>query len=140
MEAKVLWKGKVCFESNVGSGNQIIMDGAAEIGGENKGARPTELLLSGVGGCSGIDMVNILNKMRQEVTSLTIHVNGTRAEDYPKRFTNINIHFELEGPALDPEKVKKAAQMTMEKYCSVSLSLNADITYTCEVNRTFIST
>ncbi|KJS21379.1 MAG: hypothetical protein VR72_10755 [Clostridiaceae bacterium BRH_c20a] len=140
MEAKVIWKDKVCFEANVGSGHQIIMDGSTDIGGENKGARPTELLLSGVGGCSGIDMVKILNKMRQEITNLTIHVNGKRAEDYPRRFTNINVHFELEGANLDPEKIKKAAQMSMEKYCSVSLSLNADITYTCKVNGTLIST
>jgi len=134
MEAKVRWQNKVSFEAEVGSGHKIMMDGSSDIGGENKGARPTELLLSGVGGCSGIDMVNILTKMRQEITALTIHVNGTRAEDYPKRFTDVHVHFELHGPNLDPEKVQKAAQMSMEKYCSVSLSLNAKVTYSYEVN------
>lgn len=134
MEAKVRWQNKVSFEAEVGSGHKIIMDGASELGGENKGARPTELLLSGVGGCSGIDIINILGKMRQDVTSLTVHVNGIRAEEYPTRFTNVHVHFELEGTDIDPEKVKKAAQMSMEKYCSVSLSLNAEVTHSFEVN------
>ncbi|MGI6226794.1 MAG: OsmC family protein [Peptococcales bacterium] len=134
MKAKVRWQENVSFEAEVGSGHKIVMDGSSDIGGENKGARPTELLLSGVGGCSGIDMVNTLKKMRQEVTSLTVHVNGERAEDYPQRFTDVHVHFELEGPNLDPEKVQKVAQLSMEKYCSVSLSLNAEVTYSYEVN------
>jgi putative redox protein len=136
VEAKVKWQNKMSFEAEVTSGHKIIMDASPDVGGENKGPRPTELLLSGVGGCSGIDIINILGKMRQEITSLAVHVNGTRAEDYPKKFTDIHVHFELEGPGLDPEKVKKAAQMSMEKYCSVSLSLNANITYSYEVNGT----
>ncbi|NLT94098.1 MAG: OsmC family protein [Clostridia bacterium] len=134
MEAKVSWKNKACFEAEVGSGHKILMDGAPEFGGENKGARPTELVLSGLGGCSGIDIVNILIKMRQEITKFTAHIDGTRAEDHPKRFTRIHVHYELEGPNIDPEKVKKAVQLSLEKYCSVALSLNAEITYSYEVN------
>lgn len=134
MKATVKWQNKMEFLGELTSGHTVVMDAGLENGGENKGARPTELLLSGVGGCSGIDMVSILEKMRQEISSLTIHVDGTRAEEYPKRFTKVLVHFQLTGPNLDPEKVKKAAQMSMEKYCSVALSLNAQITYTVEVN------
>lgn len=134
MEAKVAWQGKMFFQAKTGSGHTINMDAKPEVGGENKGARPTELILCGVGGCSGIDIVNILNKMRQEITGLNVHVSGERAQDYPQRFTKIHVHFDVEGPELDPDKVKKAAQLSLEKYCSVALSLNAQITYSYEVN------
>jgi putative redox protein len=72
--------------------------------------------------------------MRQEITNFTIHVDGTRAEDYPRRFTHIHLHYVLQGPSIDPEKVRKAIEMSMEKYCSVSLSLNAKMTFSYEVN------
>lgn len=135
MEAKVTWQQKMQFQAEVDSGHKVIMDAGSEVGGENKGPRPTELLLSGVGGCSGIDIVNILEKMRQEITELTVNVSGTRAAEIPKRFTDIHVHFEVKGPNLDPSKVAKAADMSMEKYCSVALSLNSKITYSYKVNR-----
>ena len=75
MEAKVVWQGKMFFQAKTGSGHTINMDAKPEVGGENKGARPTELILCGVGGCSGIDIVNILNKMRQEIT-INVHVSA----------------------------------------------------------------
>jgi putative redox protein len=134
MKAKVKWQNKVQFESEVGSGHKIVMDGAPELGGENKWARPTELLLSGLGGCTGIGIINVLTKMRQEISDFTIHLDGTRAEDLSKRFTDIHVHYEFQGPNINPEKVKKAIQMSIEKYCSVSLSLNANITYSYEIN------
>jgi len=135
LEAKVTWQQKMQFQAEVDSGHKVIMDAGSEVGGENKGPRPTELLLSGVGGCSGIDIVNILEKMRQEITELTVNVSGTRAAEIPKRFTDIHVHFEVKGPNLDPSKVAKAADMSMEKYCSVALSLNSKITYSYKVNR-----
>lgn len=133
MKATVSWQGKVQFESEVTSGHKLQMDGSSEVGGENKGPRPTELLLSGVGGCSGIDIVMILEKMRQNLTSLNVEVSGKRNDDVPKRFTDIHVHFIIEGD-VEPEKAGKAAQLSMEKYCSVSLSLNSNITYSYEVN------
>lgn len=133
MKANVIWQGNVQFEAEITSGHKIKMDGTEAIGGQNKGPRPTELLLSGVGGCSGIDMVTILEKMRQNLTSLNVEVTGKRNDDFPKRFTDIHVHFILEGD-VDPEKAGKAAQLSMEKYCSVSLSLNSNITYSYEVN------
>ena len=133
MKAKISWQDKVHFKSLVGSGHTVVMDGSPDIGGENKGARPTELLLSGVGGCSGIDLVTILEKMRQKISTLDIEVTGIRNDDTPKRFTDIHVNFILTGD-IDPEKVEKAVQLSMEKYCSVSLSLNSNITYSYEVN------
>ena len=78
MKANVRWQGKVQFEAEVTSGHKVIMDGTEAVGGQNKGPRPPELLLSGVGGCSGIDVVTILEKMRQNLTSLNVEVTGQK--------------------------------------------------------------
>lgn len=133
MKANVSWQGKVQFEAEVTSGHKITMDGIKAIGGQDKGASPVELLLSSVGGCSGIDVVMILEKMRQNLTSLNVEVTGQRNDDYPKRFTDIHAHFVLEGD-VEAEKAGQAIQLSMEKYCTVSLTLNSNITYSYEVN------
>jgi putative redox protein len=109
------------------------MDAAEEIGGKNSGARPTELLLNAVAGCTGIDIISILHKMRLNPTSFHMVVEGTRADDHPKRFTAINIHYVLEGD-LPEEKVVRAIQLSKDKYCSVAHSLNSEITASFSIN------
>ncbi|WP_066319267.1 OsmC family protein [Bacillus sp. FJAT-29814] len=133
METTIKWTGKMAFSGATPSGHEIKMDAAEEIGGENSGARPTELLLNAVAGCTGIDIISILQKMRLEPTSFEMQVKGERADDHPKRFTAIHIHYALEGELPD-DKVVRAIQLSKDKYCSVSHSLNANITVSYSIN------
>lgn len=133
MELTIKWNDKMAFSGTTPSGHEIKMDAAAEIGGENTGARPTELLLNAVAGCTGIDMISILQKMRLDPKSFHMDVKGERADDHPKRFTDIHIHYALEGD-LPEEKVVRAIQLSKDKYCSVSHSLNANLTASYSIN------
>lgn len=92
-----------------------------------------ELLLQAIAGCTGIDIIMILQKMRLNPTSFHLEVEGTRAEDHPRRYTDIHIHYALEGE-LPEDKVIRAIQLSKDKYCSVSQSLNANITASYSIN------
>jgi putative redox protein len=133
VQAKVKWNGQMSFTGMSASGVQIPIDASKEAGGQDSGARPMELILHGLAGCTGIDIISILTKMRLEVRSFYIEVDGTRADDHPKRFTDIHIHYVLEGD-LPEDKVVRAIQLSKEKYCSVSHSLNANITASYSIN------
>jgi len=129
--AKVKYTGGLQFVGQADSGHAIVMDGDADAGGNNTGLRPMELLLIGVGGCSGMDVVSILKKKREKVTDVEINVNGKKAEAYPQKFTDIDIEFVVKGKNLSEEAVKRAVQLSMDKYCSVKATLEgtARITY-----------
>ncbi|USK35028.1 OsmC family protein [Bacillus sp. F19] len=133
MNTTIKWNGKMSFSGTAPSGHEVKMDAAEDFGGENTGARPTELLLNAVAGCTGIDIISILQKMRLNPSSFHMDVNGTRAEDHPKLFTAIHIHYALEGD-LPEDKVVRAIQLSKDKYCSVSQSLNAEITVGYSIN------
>jgi putative redox protein len=135
MESTIKWTGNMAFSGETPSGHNILMDASEEVGGQNSGAKPTELVLYAVAGCTGIDIISILKKMRLEPTSFQMDVKGNRAEDHPKRFTQIHIHYALEGE-LPEDKVFRAIQLSNDKYCSVSHSLNADITTSYSINGT----
>lgn len=117
-------------------GNLIQMDGPPHLGGHDTGFRPTQLLLAAVGGCSAIDVVMILKKQKQRIDSLEIEVDGEKekVEEY-SLFRNITIHFKLKGE-IELEKAERAVQLSIEKYCSVSKTLEptAKITYKVSVN------
>ncbi|WCL47701.1 OsmC family protein [Leptospira sp. GIMC2001] len=117
-------------------GNTVSIDASPEIGGQGKGARPTELLLMGVAGCSGIDILSILAKMKAVVDSFHVDVVGDKEEvGTVKLFTKISIHYKFTGD-LEADKVKRAIDLSLEKYCSVSKTLEktAKISYTFEIN------
>jgi putative redox protein len=133
MESIIKWTGKMSFLAETPSGHQIQMDASEDVGGKNSGARPTELILSAVAGCTGIDIISILQKMRLEPISFQMDIKGDRAENHPKRFTHIHIHYALEGD-LPEEKVVRAIELSNDKYCSVSHSLNAEITTSYSIN------
>ncbi len=122
--------GAVHFVAETGSGARVAIDGAPASGGEGLGARPMELLLSALGGCSGIDVVGILGKQRQLVNDLVISVEGERAAGEPAVFTTIHVHFTVRGPT-DERAVARAVQLSMDKYCSVArvLEPTAAISY-----------
>jgi putative redox protein len=118
------------------NGNTLVMDGSEAIGGHNKGMRPTQLLLSAVGGCSAIDIISILKKQKQQITAFEIIVDGAKesVEEY-SLFRKIHIQFKLKGE-IDKDKADRAAKLSMEKYCSVSKTLEptAEITYSVHIN------
>jgi putative redox protein len=116
-------------------GNTIHMDASPDIGGTNKGMRPMQLLLAAMGGCSSIDVINILKKQRQDLKDIKITVTGEREKDaIPSLYTDVHAHFKLYGN-LDHDKVEKAVTLSVEKYCSVAKTLekNAKITYSFEI-------
>jgi putative redox protein len=116
-------------------GNTIHMDASPDIGGSNLGMRPMQLLLAAFGGCSAIDLINILRKQRQNLVDLKITVTGEREKDViPSLYTDVHAHFRLTGE-LDKEKVEKAVTLSVEKYCSVAKTLekSAKVTYSFEI-------
>ncbi len=135
-KAKIRYTGEgLQFVAQADSGPAIVMDGDAKFGGANSGPRPMELLLMGVGGCSGMDIVSILKKKREVMTGLEINVNGTKAKDYPQRYTEIEIEFVVRGKGISEEAVKRAVELSMDKYCSVKATLegSAKINYSYRI-------
>lgn len=117
------------------NGKSVLLDAAPEIGGGNNGMRPMQLLISALGGCSAIDIISILKKQRQDLKDIKVELNAEREKDKkPALFTNINIHFNLIGN-VDYSKAKKAVELSMEKYCSVSriLEKTVNIQYSFEI-------
>jgi putative redox protein len=135
MNISVNWVDGMLMVGKSDSGHSITMDGPPEIGGENLGVRPMEMLLLGVAGCTMIDVVTTLKKMRQELTHCETKVNAERADDHPKVFTDIHIQFIIKGKGLDTKKVEKAITLSAEKYCSASIMLGktASITHDFEI-------
>lgn len=125
MQAKIQWKGKVQFEGTSGTGHTVVMDGPEEKGGEGAGARPMELILLGLGGCTSFDVVSILTKSRQEVTDCVASIQAERSDKVPSVFTKIHIEFEVSGRDLKEAQVERAIKLSAEKYCSASLMLEA---------------
>ncbi len=135
LNAKVKWVEGLQFVGESGTGHAIVMDGSQDVGGKNTGMRPMELLLVGLGGCSGMDVISILEKKRQNVTDIDIIINGDKADTYPKKFTNITIEFIVKGKDLSEDAVKRAVELSMEKYCSVKATLegSAKINYSYKI-------
>ena len=135
MNISVNWVDGMLMVGKSHSGHSITMDGPPEIGGDNLGVRPMEMLLLGVAGCTMIDVVTTLKKMRQELTHCETKVNAERADDHPKVFTDIHIQFLVKGNDLDSKKVEKAITLSAEKYCSASIMLGktASITHDFEI-------
>jgi putative redox protein len=123
------------FVGESGSGHSVVMDGAPEHGGRDLGFRPIEMLLLGLGGCTAFDVVSILKKSRQAITDCEVKIDSDRAEEIPKVFTRIHIHFIITGNSLDPVKVEKAVNLSADKYCSASkmLEKTAEMTHDFEI-------
>lgn len=136
MQATVKWVDGVQFVAESGSGHAVVMDGPPEFGGRNMGVRPMEMVLMGLGGCSSFDVINILQKSRQQVVSCEAQLQAERAETEPKVFTKINLHFVVKGHELKPSVVQRAVDLSAEKYCSASIMLSnggVEITHSLEL-------
>lgn len=126
MNVTTTWQGKRHFVSQGASGHEVSIDAKADVGGEDKGSRPMELLLMGLTGCTGIDIAMILERMRQPLTSMRIEADGVRREEHPQAFTEIHLTYYLEGE-LQAAKAWRAIHLSEEKYCSASASFSATI-------------
>lgn len=125
MNATVQWDGEMGFVAHPPSGSTLTFDSDAEFGGKGKGPTPMEALLCALAACTGMDVVSILRKKRQTVTAYKIEVEGERPPkgEWPRPFTRVVVRHLLEGPSLDEEAVKRAVELSDEKYCSVIASL-----------------
>lgn len=135
MSISIKWQGGKAFEGTSSTGHKVMMDASKEVGGEDKGSRPMELLLMGLGGCSGIDVIMMLEKSKQNVKDCQMEVTAERAEGIPAVYTKIHLHFTVTGTDLNEKKVARAVELSAEKYCSVSkmLEKTAEMTHTYEV-------
>jgi putative redox protein len=135
MNATVKWVDGMQFVGESGTGHAIVMDADAEYGGNDTGMRPTELLLIGLGGCSGMDIISVLKKKKQNVLNLESKVTGEKSESKPVKFVKFNIEYIVTGTDISEDAVKRAVELSMEKYCSVKLTLEggAKVTYSYKV-------
>jgi putative redox protein len=135
MKARVKWVENVCFMGESETGHAVILDGAPEAGGRNIGMRPMEMLLIGMGACTSFDVVTILNKARQPVTDCVAEIEAERADEVPKVFTKIHVHFVVTGNGLNESQVERAVKLSAEKYCSASIMLGkaAQVTHDFEI-------
>ncbi len=140
MEINLKRINDVCLlEASNEHNNTVIMDGSPDIGGQNMGMRPMQLLLTSLAGCSSMDVLSILQKKRQEISDFQVKITGEREKDVvPALFRKIHLHFMVSGPDISPEKVARAIQLSLEKYCSVAKTLEptAQITSSFETHST----
>lgn len=131
MRASVVWESGMRFLAHADSGHGVVLDSPSQPG--HVGASPMELMAIAVGGCTGMDVVSILTKMRQPLTGLEVVVEGERAEGIPKYFTALTLTYRLRGRGLDRTKVARAVELSHSTYCSAMASLRPD----CRVTSAF---
>ncbi|XXK28069.1 OsmC family protein [Arenicellales bacterium nBUS_45] len=135
MQASIQLKDDDSIEGVTQSGHQVLMDRSPEVGGQNLGARPMEMLLLSLGGCTIIDVVLILRKSRQAFSDIRIDIDAKRSDEIPKIFTHIHLHFVVTAGEIDEKRVARAISLSAEKYCSASKMLDsvAEITHDFEI-------
>lgn len=136
MKASIRWMKDAQFIAQSESGHTLIIDGPPDHGGKNLGARPMEMVLMGLGGCTSIDVIDILKKSRQHVTDCVTQLTAERASTIPAVFTKIHIHFVVTGKALKARQVERAIELSATKYCSATLMLQkggVEVTHDFEI-------
>jgi len=136
MKTKITWGGDAKFTAESETGHTVVMDGPPDHGGKNQGARPMEMMLIGLGGCSSFDVVHILKKSRQDVTDCVAEIEAERADAVPAVFTKIHLHFVVTGNNLKENMVTNAVKLSAEKYCSASIMLSkggVEVTHSHEI-------
>ena len=135
MKVRIKWVEDVSFVGESETGHAVVLDGAPENGGRNIGMRPMEMLLIGMGACTAFDVVTILKKSRQPIVDCVAEIVAERADEIPKVFTKIHVHFVITGNNLNETQVERAVKLSAEKYCSASimLSKSVEITHDYEI-------
>ena len=114
-----VWKENMQFETDNPSGHKVLIDTSEENGGNNSGLGPKAMMLSSLAGCSGLDVVSLLNKMRTEITDFKMEVTGELTEEHPKYYNKVSVDYHFYGTDLDEEKINKAVKLSVDKYCGV---------------------
>jgi len=137
LKSKIKLVENMQFIGTADSGHGVIMDAPPSVGGSNTGSKPSELLLTAFGGCSGMDVISILRKKKQEVTDLEINVIGETAEGHPSMFTEMHIEYIVTGRDIAEDAVKRAIELSLDKYCMVGNTLGkaAKITHSYKIVR-----
>lgn len=125
MQTTVKWVDGVMFLGESGTGHSVVMDGAPDQGGRNMGARPMEMILIGLGGCASFDVISMLQKGRQQVSDCRVEIAAERVDAIPAVFSSIHLEFVINGSNLKESQVKRAVELSAEKYCSASIMLEA---------------
>jgi len=125
MQTTVKWVDGVMFLGESGTGHSVVMDGAPDQGGRNMGARPMEMILIGLGGCASFDVMTMLQKGRQQVSNCRVDIAAERVDAVPAVFSSIHLEFVVTGSNLKESQVKRAVELSAEKYCSASIMLEA---------------
>lgn len=137
---KTVLRGGTIFTAYSSNGHSINMDSDIAHGGMDAGASPMQMLLMGLSGCTGMDVISILRKKQQDVTGMEIQVSGIRADEPPKVYTDITVHFVITGHDIKPEAVERAMELSHTKYCGASAMLGktATMTFTYEIHEAII--
>ncbi len=126
------WLGNMAFEGEL-DGHKITLDASSKVGGENRGPRPKPLMLFALAGCTGMDVVSILKKMRVSIGRMNISVDGELTEEHPKHFHRMHITYTFYGKELPKDKIQKAVDLSQERYCGVSFTYRKALTLTSEI-------
>ncbi|MGE0422655.1 MAG: OsmC family protein [Reyranellaceae bacterium] len=129
--ARITWVQDALFVGESGSGHTVTMDGSPDIGGRDLAARPMEMVLIGMGGCTAIDVASMLRKQRQDVRDIVVELEAERADDHPKVFTAVKVIYRVRGRKLNKALVERAVTLSDEKYCSATAMIrkSADVTH-----------
>lgn len=135
MDAKVTWQQRMTFIGTADTGFKVTLGAKPEVGGDNDGFRPIELIAVGLAGCTAMDVISILQKKRQDVTDFEVHVHAERAEEHPKVFTHIDIKYLVVGHDIEASAVERAIELSITKYCPSHAMLRkaVDIDHTYEI-------
>ena len=131
--ARIAWVDNALFVGESGSGHTVTMDGSPDVGGRNLAARPMEMVLIGMGGCTAIDVVSMLKKQRQDIRDVVVELAAERAENPPKVFTQVKVIYRVRGKGLNRALVERAVSLSEEKYCSATAMVRQTATVTHEV-------
>jgi putative redox protein len=131
-EIKIDWLENMAFKTEV-NGHEMVIDASSEGGGDNRGPRPKPLMLVALAGCTGMDVVSILKKMRVDVEAFSVKVVGNVTEEHPKHFDSMHVIYEFRGKDLPMDKLDKAVNLSDERYCGVSATLKKGIKITHEI-------
>lgn len=135
MKSKIRFVEDMQFIGSADSGHGVVMDAPLSVGGNNRGSKPSELLLMGLGGCTGMDVISILRKKKQDVTNFEMNVTGDTSEKDPRSFLSFDIEYIICGRNISEDAVKRSIQISLEKYCLVGATLGkaADITHSYKI-------
>ncbi len=133
MESVARWTGGLKFEGTFSTGHSIVLDSPPDHGGSGEGPRPVEMLLMGLAGCTGMDVIAILEKKRQKVSSFRLQVSGERRDEHPRVFTKLHVIYIVRGKGIDVDAVRQAVHLSEERYCSVAAMLREAAPITTEI-------